>query len=118
MVQPASESLVYGAIANDVRRRVLDTLRQGERSVGDLVARLRLTQPAVSQHLAVLRQAGLVSERAAGRFRFYRLRPDPLRDVARWTEQFRELWEARLDALGELLDELPDEPDDQPKEEP
>jgi DNA-binding transcriptional ArsR family regulator len=115
MVQAAAEHLVYGAISNDVRRRVLDTLRGGERSVGDLVARLELTQPAVSQHLAVLRQAGLVSERAAGRYRFYRLRAEPLRDVARWTEQFRELWEARLDALGDLLDDMTDEPEEGPR---
>jgi DNA-binding transcriptional ArsR family regulator len=114
MIQAAVESPVFGAIASGVRRRVLDVLRDGETSVGALVDVLEMSQPAVSQHLAVLRQAGLVSERAEGRFRFYRLRPEPLRDVAQWTDRFRVFWEGRLDALGEVLDEMDemDEMDD------
>lgn len=109
MLQTAVESPVFAAIASGVRRRVLDVLRAGETSVGELVDALEMSQPAVSQHLAVLRQAGLVTERAEGRYRFYRLQPEPLRDVMQWTEQFRALWEARLDALGEVLDAMDDE---------
>lgn len=114
MLQTAVESPVFAAIASGVRRRVLDVLRAGETSVGALVDALEMSQPAVSQHLAVLRQAGLVTERAEGRYRFYRLQPEPLRDVAQWTEQFRAFWEARLDALGDVLDTMDAMDDEDP----
>jgi DNA-binding transcriptional ArsR family regulator len=110
-MRPAADSSVFQAIASDPRRALLSALAAGERSVTELVAVLGTTQPAVSQHLAVLRSARLVEERAIGRRRMYRLRAQPLAEVASWTEQFRQFWEERLDAIGVVLDSL-DTPDD------
>lgn len=97
----------YAAIAEPSRRRILDLLRERERPVGDLVADLRLSQPGVSKHLRVLREAGLVEARAEGRRRLYALRPAPLADVDAWLAPYRELWERRLDALEAHLKEHP-----------
>ena len=90
------------------RREILDLLRAGERPVGELVERLELTQPTVSKHLAVLREAGLVEVRADAQRRFYRLRPAPLAEIDAWLAPYRELWEAHLDALERHLDAMPD----------
>jgi DNA-binding transcriptional ArsR family regulator len=95
----------YGALAEPHRRQILDLLRSGERSVGDLVGRLRLSQPGVSKHLGVLREAGLVRVRAQGRQRWYGLRPEPLAEVDRWLEPYRAYWTDRLDALERHLEE-------------
>jgi DNA-binding transcriptional ArsR family regulator len=95
----------YGALAEPHRRQILDLLRNGERSVGDLVGRLRLSQPGVSKHLSVLREAGLVRVRAEGRQRWYGLRPEPLAEVDRWLEPYRAYWSDRLDALQRHLEE-------------
>jgi DNA-binding transcriptional ArsR family regulator len=95
----------YGALAEPHRRQILDLLRDGERSVGDLVGRLRLSQPGVSKHLGVLREAGLVRVRAEGRRRWYGLRPEPLAEVDRWLEPYRDYWTDRLDALERHLEE-------------
>jgi DNA-binding transcriptional ArsR family regulator len=97
----------YGALAEPHRRKILDLLRDGERSVGDLVGRLRLSQPGVSKHLGVLREAGLVRVRAEGRKRWYGLRPEPLAEVDRWLEPYRDYWTGRLDALERHLEENP-----------
>ena len=75
---------VFRAVADPTRRRILERLRGGERSVTDLASPFRMSQPAVSQHLRVLRAAGLVRERRQGRRRFYRLYSKPLRDLSRW----------------------------------
>jgi DNA-binding transcriptional ArsR family regulator len=95
----------YAALAEPHRRQILDLLRTEERSVGDLVGRLRLSQPGVSKHLSVLREAGLVGVRAEGRTRWYGLRPEPLAEVDRWLEPYREYWSGRLDALERHLEE-------------
>jgi DNA-binding transcriptional ArsR family regulator len=95
----------YGALAEPHRRQILDLLRSSERSVGDLVGRLRLSQPGVSKHLGVLREAGLVRVRAEGRRRWYGLRPEPLAEVDRWLEPYRAYWSDRLDALQRHLEE-------------
>jgi DNA-binding transcriptional ArsR family regulator len=95
----------YGALAEPHRRQILDLLRDGERSAGDLVGRLRLSQPGVSKHLGVLREAGLVRVRAEGRRRWYGLRPEPLAEVDRWLEPYRDYWTGRLDALERHLEE-------------
>ena len=95
----------YGALAEPHRRQILDLLRGGERSVGDLVGRLRLSQPGVSKHLGVLREAGLVRVRSEGRQRWYGLRPEPLAEVDRWLEPYRAHWTDRLDALERHLEE-------------
>ena len=99
----------YAALAEPSRRRILDLLRAGERSVNDLVTDLDLdlSQPGVSKHLKVLREAGLVDVRPDGKRRFYGLRADPLAEVAGWLEPYREHWDARLDALEHHLEENP-----------
>ena len=98
----------YTALAEPHRRQILDLLRGGERSVGDLVARLDLSQPGVSKHLAVLRRAGLVDVRPQGKQRWYGLRAEPLAEVDEWLEPYRAHWSGRLDALERHLEENPE----------
>jgi DNA-binding transcriptional ArsR family regulator len=97
----------YAALADPSRRRILDLLRDGERSVNELVARLDLSQPGVSKHLTVLREAGLVDVRPDGKRRWYGLRAEPLAEVDEWLEPYRARWSARLDALERHLEEHP-----------
>ena len=97
----------YAALAEPHRRRILDLLRDGERSVNELVERLTLSQPGVSKHLKVLREAGLVGSRAEGKRRLYTLRPEPLAEVDAWLEPYREQWSRSLDALERHLEENP-----------
>lgn len=97
----------YAALAEPHRRQILDLLREGERSVGELVGRLKLSQPGVSKHLRILRQAGLVDVRPDGRTRWYGLRATPLAEVDAWLEPYRALWSERLDALERHLEEYP-----------
>jgi len=113
MSRPASNESVFQAIACPTRRALLDTLAVGESNVSDLVATLEVTQSAVSQQLAILKSAGLVEERAEGRFRLYRLRVEPLAEVDAWMERYRVHIEKQLDRLGEVLDAMPDDPKDQ-----
>lgn len=97
----------YAALAEPSRRQILDVLRGGERSVNELVERLGVSQPGVSKHLKVLREAGLVQVRPEGKRRWYGLRPEPLVEVADWLEPYRAHWSARLDALERHLEENP-----------
>ncbi len=98
----------FEALAEPNRRRILDLLREEERPVGDLVRRLAVSQPAVSKHLRVLREAGLVDVRVDAQRRLYRVRPEPLRAVGEWLEPYRMLWESRLDDLERHLDSMSD----------
>ncbi|HWB79811.1 MAG TPA: metalloregulator ArsR/SmtB family transcription factor [Nannocystaceae bacterium] len=93
----------FAAIADDTRRLMLRELADGERSVGDLVERFALPQPAVSKHLKVLRDAGLVRVRVEHRHRYYALEAAPLAPVLDWVRYFERFWTARLDALGDHL---------------
>ncbi|HEY1524105.1 MAG TPA: metalloregulator ArsR/SmtB family transcription factor [Solirubrobacteraceae bacterium] len=86
------------------RVAILDLLRDGERPVHDLVGLLGLSQPAVSKHLRVLRDAGLVQARVDAQRRLYRIRPEPLADLDEWLASYRELWTTHLDRLQEHLD--------------
>jgi DNA-binding transcriptional ArsR family regulator len=113
MSRSASNESVFQAIACPTRRALLDALALGESNVSGLVASVAVTQSAVSQQLAVLRSAGLVEERAEGRFRHYRLCVAPLAEVDAWIGRYRAYVEAELDALGRVLDALPDEPKNQ-----
>ena len=97
----------YAALAEPSRRQILDLLRDRERSVNELVDHVGLSQPGVSKHLKVLREAGLVDVRPAGKQRFYGLRPTPLAEVADWLEPYRRHWDAHLDALEHHLEENP-----------
>ena len=98
----------YAALAEPHRRQILDLLRTGERSVGDLVERLRLSQPGVSKHLRILREVGLVEVRPEGKLRWYGLRAEPLAEVDAWLEPYRAFWSNRLDALERHLEENPE----------
>jgi DNA-binding transcriptional ArsR family regulator len=98
-----AEFAVLEAIAEPTRRRILDAVRGGERSVGELVEKVGMHQPGVSRHLKVLRDAGLVEVRHDAQRRLYRLRPDPLMELDAWLEPYRAEWAARLDSLEEHL---------------
>ncbi|MFF0433908.1 ArsR/SmtB family transcription factor [Streptomyces sp. NPDC004327] len=100
---------VFGVLANPVRRKLLETLREGPRSTGELAAMFALGRPAVSEHLAVLRSAGLVQEEPRGRHRYYHLRPARLVEVSDWLHPFEHYWNRRLDALSDFLDEQKEE---------
>ena len=95
----------FAAVSEPARRRILELLRERERPVGDLVEHLDLSQPGVSKHLRVLREAGLVRVRRDGKRRWYGLRAEPLAELDAWLAPYRELWGGRLDALEQHLDE-------------
>lgn len=90
-------------LAEPHRRRILDRLRDGETSVGTLVQDLGSSQPLVSKHLRVLREAGLVDVRSDGQRRLYRVRPEGLLEVDAWLEPYRQLWRTSLDRLENHL---------------
>jgi DNA-binding transcriptional ArsR family regulator len=94
---------VLDVIAEPTRRRILDVVREGERSVGELVDELGMHQPGVSRHLRVLRDAGLVEVRQDAQRRLYRLRSEPLMELDAWLEPYRAEWAARLDSLERHL---------------
>lgn len=90
---------VLSALAEPQRRRLLDALRDGELPVGSLVQALGISQPLVSKHLRVLREAGLVNVRVDGQRRLYRLRLQPLAELDAWLEPYRQMWLTSLDRL-------------------
>jgi DNA-binding transcriptional ArsR family regulator len=102
-----SHMSTYGALAEPHRRQILDLLRDGERPAGDLVGELALSQPGVSKHLKVLREAGLVTVRADGKRRLYALRAEPLAEVDAWLARYRAFWSERLDDLERHLEANP-----------
>lgn len=102
---------VFEVLGEPHRRRLLDLLRPSERSVGELVEQLGLSQPAVSKHLRILREAGLVEVRVDAQRRLYRVRPEPLRAIDEWLAPYRTLWTASLDDLGRHLDAMHDSDD-------
>jgi DNA-binding transcriptional ArsR family regulator len=107
LVPPVSHA--FDVIAEPNRRRILDLLRGDERPVGYLVEQLALSQPAVSKHLRVLRDAGLVEVRSDAQRRLYRVRTEPLRAVDDWLAPYRREWERRLDDLERELEAMPDD---------
>lgn len=100
----AASSDVFRAIADPTRRALLDLLREADRPVTELAARFRMSQPAISQHLRILREAGLVRPKRVGRRQVYRLYSTPLREVRDWTAHYEKFWKRKLHALGEYLD--------------
>jgi DNA-binding transcriptional ArsR family regulator len=97
----------FAVLAEPTRREILDLLRDGERPVGDLVDRLAISQPAVSKHLRVLRDAGLVEVRADAQRRLYRVRPQPLVEIDEWLAPYRQLWSRSFDRLERHLEDNP-----------
>ena len=101
-----SENTVFRALADPSRRAIFERLTRGEAAVKDLTARFDISQPAVSQHLARLRKAGLVSERRDGRLVYYRVEPKGLRPLIDWIAHYQVFWPERLDRLEKLLKEM------------
>lgn len=99
----------FDVVAEPNRRRILDLLLEHERPVGDLVRELAVSQPAVSKHLRVLRDAGLVEVRTDAQRRVYRVRTEPLRAIDDWLEPYRASWSSRLDDLERHLDGMDDD---------
>ena len=87
------------ALADEIRRTMLETMARGPVTAGELAALLPIARPGVSRHLRVLREAGLVDVRQEAQRRIYSLRPQPLAEIDQWLGQYRALWESRLDAL-------------------
>lgn len=102
-------STTFEVLAQPIRRSILDRLRDGELLVGELAQALGLSQPLVSKHLRILRDAGLVTVRVDGPRRWYRVCADPLAELDDWLAPYRWMWESRLDRLGAHLDAMPDE---------
>jgi DNA-binding transcriptional ArsR family regulator len=102
---PAAATLEV--LAAPSRRDIVDALRGGAQPVNALVARLSLSQPAVSKHLRILREAGVVRVQPDGQRRLYELRPEPLMELAEWLEPYREMWRESLDKLERHLDNKP-----------
>ncbi|HWF53262.1 MAG TPA: metalloregulator ArsR/SmtB family transcription factor [Solirubrobacteraceae bacterium] len=100
------------ALAEPHRRQILDLLNARERSVGELVGELPVSQPAVSKHLRVLRDAGLVQARTDAQRRIYTVRAEPLLELDRWLAPYRRHWARRLDALERRLDQIDEHSDD------
>lgn len=99
-----SDADVFHAIADPTRRRLLDRLEKGERTVNDLAAPFQMSRPAISQHLAILRNSGLVEARRDGRQRVYRIVAIKLREVHDWVSHYERFWQDKLRALGSYLE--------------
>jgi DNA-binding transcriptional ArsR family regulator len=97
---------MFRALADPSRRKILQRLSKGEAAVKDLTARFAISQPAVSQHLATLRQAGLVAERRDGRLVYYRIDPEGLRPLIDWLTHYQAFWPQRIERLHALLKEM------------
>lgn len=101
---------VFEALADPTRRRLLELLAERERTAGELAGEFTTSRPTVSRHLRVLREAGLISWRAAAQRRLYRLDPQPLADAGAWVDRVQQRWASRLDALERHLDDAPPDP--------
>jgi len=106
MQSAAAITKVFQALADPSRRAIFESLAGGEVAVKDLAARFEISQPAISQHLAVLREAGLVRGRREGRCVYYRIEPEGLRPLVDWIAHYRAFWDERMARLGRLLEEM------------
>lgn len=112
---PDPLSLTLSALADPTRRAILARLAQGEASVGELAAPFSISQPAISKHLKVLEQAGLIRRGRAAQWRPCRIDPAPLREVADWLETYRRFWDQSFDRLDAYLKDLQKGDPDAPK---
>lgn len=106
------DDLLFTAMANPVRRRLLELLCDGSQTAGALAAQFDLSRPAVSEHLQVLRRAELVREEVRGRERHYHLTAEPLSAVSDWLHPFERYWRDRMRTLSHIMEEDPDDRDD------
>jgi DNA-binding transcriptional ArsR family regulator len=100
----------FAIIAEPSRRAILSLLASSERSVGDIEQKLNLSQPSVSKHLRVLREAGFVESRVDAQRRLYRIKPEPLMEIDAWLAPFRQFWSLHVDALEHHLDQMSPDP--------
>jgi len=94
----------FETLSDPTRRRIVETLRSGERQVGEIVEVVGIHQSGVSRHLRILHESGFVSVRPDGQRRFYVLRPEPFREIDAWLAGYRQLWEGRLERFGAALE--------------
>src|SRR5512134_598118 len=106
MSAAVAEDRIFQALADPSRRAILQTLTRGEATVKDLTARFEISQPAVSQHLATLKDAGLVNGRRDGRCVYYRVEPRGMKPLLDWISHYRAFWTERVDRLERLLEEM------------
>ena len=106
MARAATTTDAFNAVAEPRRREILDVLAKGERSVNELVTKLKLSQPLVSKHLRVLREVGLVEVRDVGRQRLYGVNGRQLKPIHDWVKNYERLWTKRFERLDEVLEEL------------
>ena len=97
-------SAAFGALADPTRRAIVERLSDGETAVGDLAEPFAISAPAISRHLKVLEEAGLVARRTDRQHRIIRLQPDRLREISGWVDRYRRFWEGKLDALTDYLE--------------
>jgi DNA-binding transcriptional ArsR family regulator len=109
-------SSVFLALADPTRRRILEVLRAGDQPVNDVVAAVDIHQSGVSRHLRILLEAGFVRVRPDGQRRLYSLAPEPFVELDGWMQQYREIYEARLDRFGEALSRMQKKRDEKRKE--
>jgi len=113
VARSSTTSDVFNAVAEGRRRDILDTLITGEKAVGTIVTDLAMPQPQVSKHLRVLSEVGLVSSRAEGRRRLYRLEPARLQPFQEWLAKYEQAWNERLDRMDGYLKELQEQGEQQ-----
>lgn len=106
------QAMTLGALGEPSRLQIVELMRDGPLSVGEIAEALSIRQPQVSKHLRVLSEAGIVTVEPAGRKRIYHLQPEPFEQIADWVDSFERLWEVRLDSLGRFLDSIDKEKDD------
>jgi DNA-binding transcriptional ArsR family regulator len=102
----AREDMLFHALADPSRRKIFEALTRGEAAVKDLTARFDISQPAVSQHLAALKEAGLVRARRDGRFVYYRVEPRGMKPLIDWIAHYRVFWTEHIDRLEQLLEKM------------
>ena len=108
MPRTSASADVFNAVSDPTRRAILDRLRRGSAPVNELASGFRVSRPAISRHLRVLRSARLVREKREGRQRIYQLEPDRIREIAKWAEQYRVFWERNITSLKRHLEKSPE----------
>ena len=109
MPRPSSHSDVFNAVADPTRRAILDRLRRGSAPVNELASGFRVSRPAISKHLRVLRSARLVREKKIGRERIYQLEPERIQEIAKWVEEYRVFWHHNITRLKHHLEQSSEE---------
>ena len=103
MDQPTALDATFAALAHPARRAILARLAEGEATVNELAAPFEMSLPAISKHIQVLENANLIRRGRRAQFRPCRINPEPLAQIAQWTEQYRHIWDARFDAMDAIL---------------